>query len=175
MPTCPLSQERLLTKVPTFPPRSATPGVTTMLPGHPATTKPTCDARDAGVLGRGCHLVTGQGSDVDVIRGREIQMCDFCPVLGASLLWGAALQVCRVSPVSSADLHLKARAGARRAGPPQNQGWRFGDHFTVEGGYRGRICKASTAPHETRASAFANTETWGAVESWPVHDEEASV
>lgn len=120
-----------------------------MPPGHPAAPKPTCDARDAGVWGRGCHLVTGQGGDVDVIRGREIQMCDFRPVLGTSPLWEAALQVCVIPPVSSADLHLKVRAGAGRAGPPQNQGRRFGDHFTLEGGYRGWICKASTAPRET--------------------------
>lgn len=119
-----------------------------MPPGHPAATKPTCDAREAGVLEGRCHLVTGQGSDADVIQGRKTQICDFRPVLGA-VLRGAALQECRVFPVSAADLQLKACVGAGRAGPREHQGWRFGDHFTMEGGYWGRVCKASTAQHET--------------------------
>lgn len=53
--------------------------------GHPATAKPTCDACEAGVLGGGCHLVTGQGSDANVIRGRKIQTCDIRPVLSEVL------------------------------------------------------------------------------------------
>lgn len=85
--------------------------MTTETSGHPAATKPTCDAREASVLGGGRHLVTGQGSDIDVIRGRKIQISDFCPVLGA-VLQGAALQGHCLLPASAADLDPEACAGA---------------------------------------------------------------
>lgn len=49
------------------------------------TTKPTCDASEAGVLGGRRRLVAGRGSDADVVGGRKIQTCDFCPVLSAIL------------------------------------------------------------------------------------------
>ena len=60
----------------------------------------------------------------------------------------AALQGRFIFPVSMADLQLKACAGAYRAGPPKDQGGLLGDCFTVEGGHRRRVCKASTAQHE---------------------------
>ena len=112
------------------------------------TTKPTCDASEAGVLGGRCRLVTGQGSDADVVGGRKIQICDIRPVLCA-VLRGAALQVCHIFPSPSADLQPEACVGAGRAGPLENQGWLFGDHLAAEGGYWCRICKGSTAHHQS--------------------------
>lgn len=109
--------------------------------------EPTCDASGAGALRGGCHLSTGHGGDADVVRGRKIQIRDFCSILSA-ILRGAALQVGCIVPGSTADLQLKACIGTRRAGPFENQGWLFGDHFTVEGGHGCGICKTSTAQHE---------------------------
>lgn len=115
--------------------------------GHPDATEPTCDAREAGIWSGECRLVTGQGSDIDIIWGRKTQICDVRPVL-SDVRRGAGPQVYRFFPVSSADLHLKACVGTGRAGPLENQSWLFGDHFTVERGHWGRICKASITQHE---------------------------
>lgn len=73
--------------------------------------KLTCDAREAGVLGGRCRLVTGVGSNADVVQGRKIQMRDFRHELRA-VVQRAALQGRFIFPVSMADLQLKACAGA---------------------------------------------------------------
>lgn len=54
-------------------------------PTAATTTKPTCDASEAGVLGGRRRLVAERGSDADVVGGRIIQICDFRPVLSAVL------------------------------------------------------------------------------------------
>ena len=61
-------------------------------------------------MGRRCRLVTGAGSDADVIQGRKIQMRDFRHELRA-VVQGAALQGRFIFPVSMADLQLKLCAG----------------------------------------------------------------
>lgn len=125
------------------------------------TTKPTCDASVADALGREYWVgVTGQSSDTDIVRGKKIQMCDFHPVLSA-ILQGAALQVGLIFPSFTAHLQHEASAGARRAGPLEDQGWLFGDFLTVDGGYWCSICKASTAHREALGCAFLQTLTLG--------------
>jgi hypothetical protein len=119
--------------------------------------EPTCDAGGAGALSGGCHLFTGQGSNADVVRGRKIQTSNFCPALSA-ILQGTAFQACHVIPGSTAYPQLKTCVGARRAGPLQNQGWFFGNHFTLEGGHWCGSCKARTAWHKVHGEFMIKKE-----------------
>lgn len=117
----------------------------TPLPGGPQNSHPhpmqrTCDASEAGILGRWSRLVTGLGCDVNVVRGRKIQIHDLLPGLG-DIPQRAAIQSCDSAPVTTADVQLESLTGAIRAGPLEFQCRLLVDGLTEEMEDRCRLCK----------------------------------